>query len=95
MRRRDFIKVVAGSGAGVALYFAYPNRVQLVAGEGRSYLLSLNAPAGTVTTEVNAAYKATVASAPRAETAPAAAAGDWPSCNKTLTTERFSDLPRN
>jgi hypothetical protein len=46
MRRRDFIKVVAGSGAGVALYFAYPNRVQLVAGEGRSYLLSLNAPAG-------------------------------------------------
>ena len=53
MRRRDFIKVVAGSGAGVALYFAYPNRVQLVAGEGRSYLLSLNAPAGTVTTEVN------------------------------------------
>jgi hypothetical protein len=60
MRRRDFIKVVAGSGAGVALYFAYPNRVQLVAGEGRSYLLSLNAPAGTVTTEVNAAYKASI-----------------------------------
>jgi hypothetical protein len=45
MRRGDFIKVVAGSGSGVALYFAYPNRVQLVAGEGRSYLLSLNAPA--------------------------------------------------
>ena len=60
MRRRDFIKVVAGSGSGVALYFAYPNRVQLVAGEGRSYLLSLNAPAGTMTTEVNAAYKASI-----------------------------------
>ena len=50
----------AVAGAGVALYFAYPNRVQLVAGEGRSYLLSLNAPAGAVTTEVNAAYKASL-----------------------------------
>ena len=31
----------AVAGAGVALYFAYPNRVQLVAGEERSCLLSL------------------------------------------------------
>jgi hypothetical protein len=38
----------------------YPNRVQLVAGEVRSYLLSLNAPADTMTTEVNAAYKASI-----------------------------------
>jgi hypothetical protein len=45
---------------GRPLFFAYPNRVQLVAGEGRSYLLSLNAPAGTMTTEVNAAYKASI-----------------------------------
>src|SRR5262245_40625511 len=28
----------------------------------------------------------------RARTPPGAAAGDWPSYNKTLTTERFSDL---
>src|SRR5215472_1017861 len=30
----------AGAGAGAALYFAYPNQVQLAAGEARAYLLS-------------------------------------------------------
>ena len=39
--------VAAGVGAAAALYFAYPNQVQLVGGEARSELLSLNAPAGT------------------------------------------------
>ncbi|HXW31425.1 MAG TPA: PQQ-binding-like beta-propeller repeat protein [Xanthobacteraceae bacterium] len=76
-------------GAGVALYFAHPARVEIAAGEARNYLLSLNAPAGTVTTEENAAYKG---AAPTAAPAPGAAAGDWPSYNKTLTSERFSDL---
>jgi len=50
----------------------------------RSELLSLNAPPGTLTTEANAAYKGAAVPAP--------AAGDWPSYNKTLTTERFSAL---
>ena len=84
--------VAAGIGAGAALYFAFPNQVQLVGGETRSELLSLNAPPGTLTTEANAAYKAPAAPAPAAGRAPGAAAGDWPSYNKTLTTERFSDL---
>ena len=47
----------AGAGAGAALYFAYPNQVQLAAGEARAYLLSLNQPPGTVRTEENAASK--------------------------------------
>jgi alcohol dehydrogenase (cytochrome c) len=81
--------VAAAVGAGVALYLAFPNQVQLVGGEMRSELLSLNAPAGTLTTEANAAYKGVVAPA---AAAPVAAAGDWPTYNKTLTTERFSDL---
>jgi alcohol dehydrogenase (cytochrome c) len=84
--------VAAGVGAAAALYFAYPNQVQLAGGETRSELLSLNAPAGTLTTEQNAAYKGPSTSAPVAGTAAAATAGDWPSYNKTLTTERFSDL---
>ena len=50
--------IAAGVGASAALYFAYPNQVQLVGGETRSELLSLNAPPGTLTTEANAAYKA-------------------------------------
>lgn len=80
-------------GAGAALFFAYPTRVELAAGAARSYILSLNAPPGTVTTEENAAYKGgTAAPQSAAAAAPGAAAGDWPSYNKTLTSERFSDL---
>ena len=59
--------VAAGVGAAAALYFAFPNQVQLVGGETRSELLSLNAPPGALTTEANAAYKGAAA--------PAAAAG--------------------
>jgi alcohol dehydrogenase (cytochrome c) len=96
-RRFEIIIIVlvalgaAGLGAGAALYFAYPAQVTIAGGEARNYLLSLNAPAGTVTTEENAAYKGSSAPAPAARTAPATA-GDWPSYNKTLTSERFSDL---
>jgi alcohol dehydrogenase (cytochrome c) len=49
-------------------------------------------PPGTLTREQNTAYKGAAAPAPAAGTAPGAAAGDWPSYNKTLTSERFSDL---
>ena len=77
-------------GAGAALYFAYPNQAQFVGGEAREAVLSLNAPPGTVTTEENPAFKA--ASTAPASAGAAAATGDWPSYNKTLTTERFSDL---
>ena len=80
-------------GAGAALYFAYPVQVGAVAGAARSTLLSLNEPPGTVKTEENPVYKASAApSQPRAGRAPSAAASDWPSYNKTLTTERYSEL---
>src|SRR5262249_37896808 len=80
-------------GAGVALYFAHPVQVGAVAGAVRSTILSFNEPPGTVRTEENPAYKAPAApSQPPAAAGPSAAAGDWPSYNKTLTTERFSDL---
>jgi glucose dehydrogenase len=55
----------------------------------------LVAPPGTTTTESNAAYKGAgaVAPSPLAEAASAAAnAGDWPSYNRTLTSERYSPL---
>jgi alcohol dehydrogenase (cytochrome c) len=83
----------AAAGAGVALYFAYPNQVSLLAGEARSYVLSLNQPPGTVRTEENTVFEsATSTPAATATATPGAAAGDWPSYNKTLTSERFSDL---
>jgi alcohol dehydrogenase (cytochrome c) len=79
-------------GAGAALYFAYPVQVGTVAGAVRSTLLSYNEPPGTLKTEQNSAYKAPAAPAQPPASAPSAAAGDWPSYNRTLTTERYSDL---
>lgn len=95
MRRREAVivaiaMVVAGGvGAGI-VYLVTPTRVEIAVGATRGALLSLNAPAGTLTTEQNADYKPAAAAAPT--TAPVVSAGDWPSYNKTLTSERFSDL---
>jgi alcohol dehydrogenase (cytochrome c) len=85
--------VAAGIGAVGALYFTHPVQVSAVAGAARSTLLSFDEPPGTVTTEDNPAYKATAApQSSGAPVPPPAAAGDWPSYNKTLTTERYSEL---
>ena len=61
----------------------------------RNYLITLFAPSGTATTESNAAYKGAgtvTPSAPAAVQTATATAGDWPSYNKTLTSERYSQL---
>src|SRR5437879_2482597 len=84
---------VAGAAVAGGLYLAYPVQVSTIAGLTRNYLISWPAPPGTITTELNAAYKeaGAVASSPAAEASPSTAA-DWPSYNKTLTSERYSQL---
>lgn len=82
--------VAAVVGAGIAYYVAHPTRTEIAGAEVRNILLSLNASQGTITTEQNSAFKA-VATPSAAGPAPGTA-GDWPSYNKTLTSERFSDL---
>jgi alcohol dehydrogenase (cytochrome c) len=82
--------IAAVVGAGIAYYVAHPARTEIAGAELRNIALSLNAPEGTLTTEQNPAFKAAAAPPPAAP-APAAA-GDWPSYNKTLTSERFSEL---
>src|SRR5262245_13115142 len=76
--------VLAAATAG-ALYYACPVRVSIFGGLTRNYLITLFAPSGTATTESNAAYKGAAAVAPSApaEIPASAAAGDWPSYNKT------------
>jgi alcohol dehydrogenase (cytochrome c) len=64
--------------------------VEVGIGDLRGAILSLFAPAGTIATETNPNYKG--AAAPTPATPPSPAAADWPSYNKTLTSERFSDL---
>ena len=85
---------MTGAAVGGGLYLAYPVQVTTLAAMARNYLLSWSAPPGTTTTELNAAYKAqTAASSPAAEaSSPSAAAGDWPSYNRTLNSERYSQL---
>jgi alcohol dehydrogenase (cytochrome c) len=64
--------------------------IEVDVGDLRGEILSLFAPAGAVATERNPDYKSPATPAPAAPPSPAAA--DWPSYNKTLTSQRFSDL---
>jgi alcohol dehydrogenase (cytochrome c) len=85
--------VIVAVGAG-ALYWAFPVRVSILAGLTRNYILSWSAPRGTASIEFNPAYQgaATLALSPVAAALPAASAGDWPSYNRTLTSERYAEL---
>jgi alcohol dehydrogenase (cytochrome c) len=65
-------------------------RIEVGVGDLRGEILSLFAPPGAIATEANPNYKGAASPAPAAPPSPAAA--DWPSYNKTLTSERFSDL---
>jgi alcohol dehydrogenase (cytochrome c) len=92
-RRLEIIIVALGvavMGAGITSSLADEAGVEARVGELRGAVLSLFAPAGAVATETNPNYKGAAAPAPAALASPAAA--DWPSYNKTLTSERFSDL---
>jgi len=64
--------------------------VEVGVGELRGEILSLFAPRGAVVMEANPNYKGAAAPAPAAPPSPAVA--DWRSYNKTLTSERFSNL---
>ena len=90
--------VVVGAAVGGVVVYTHFLQTELLGGMVLNYFKSMNAPPGTLTTELNPAYQASQApaGASAAAGAPAAAAGateaDWPSYNKTLTSERFSDL---
>ena len=81
---------VIGVATGGGLYYAYPVQVSTLAGLTRNYIISLVAPAGSITTEMNADYKGAEAVA---HAAPAEVpAEDWPSYNRTLSSERYSQI---
>jgi len=85
--------VVLGAAAAGALYLAFPVRISILAALTRNYIMSWSAPPGTATIESNPAYKGTAALAlsPAAEAA-LPGPGDWPSYNRTLTSERYAQL---
>src|SRR6516165_7549944 len=75
------------------LSYAYWDQTVLIGSMAINYVRYWSAPAGILETEVagTAAQAVPTASAvPQA--APSGTAGDWPSYNKTLTSNRFSEL---
>src|SRR5262245_23655758 len=87
--------VAIGAATAGALYWAFPVRVSILAGLTRNFILSWSAPRGTATVESNPTFKgaAALALSPAAVAPlPGANAGDWPSYNRTLTSERYSQL---
>jgi alcohol dehydrogenase (cytochrome c) len=89
------VLAVIGAVTGVGLLLAYPAATMFAGGMGVNFLKTLGAPAGTISTESNPTYKApeVVGPSSSAEAPPASAvAGDWPSYNRTLSSDRFSPL---
>jgi alcohol dehydrogenase (cytochrome c) len=84
----------AAAAAGRVLYRVYPVQVSVFAALTRNTIRSWRAPAGETTTEVNAAYKGASVPPPTLSTVRTvdATGDDWPSYNRTLTSERFSSL---
>jgi alcohol dehydrogenase (cytochrome c) len=71
----------------------FPYHSALYAGLARNYVWSWSAPAGATTTEANPAAKAEASASASTAAAPSATASlDWPSYNRTLTSERFANL---
>jgi len=101
MRTRNAV-LAATALAGVAAVavagavFANWDKAAPIVAMGINYVRYLSAPAGTLTTEV--ASTPVAAPAPAAspsstpDQTPGATADDWPSYNKTLTSNRFSGL---
>jgi alcohol dehydrogenase (cytochrome c) len=87
------IVVVGIATAGLS--YAYWDQTVLIASMAINYVRYWSAPAGTLETEV---AQTGAAAAPSASTSPASpqvaggVEGDWPSYNKTLTSNRFSQL---
>jgi len=86
--------VAAGAGAGFALYRAYPVQTSLFVALARNALHSWGAPRGATMTERNPDYTAPPEAHQPALIAVAASKpdGDWPSYNRTLSSERYSPL---
>ena len=89
------VVVLAGAVVGGVVYTHFI-QTELLGGRVLNYFKSLNAPAGTAVAEINPDFKAPVGLVSGASAtgviAPSAGDSDWPSYNKTLTSERFSGL---
>jgi alcohol dehydrogenase (cytochrome c) len=88
------VLAMAAPRAKGVVYRSFPIQSAIFAGLARNYIWSWSAPPGATTTERNSAYTGdeTSAPAPLPAAPPANPTGDWPSYNRTLTSERFANL---
>jgi alcohol dehydrogenase (cytochrome c) len=85
---------------GAVLVYAYWNKAVPIAAMGINYVRYLSAPAGTIKTEQAAAVSgsrspsasATLPTPQLSSSQPGAGENDWPSYNKTLKSDRYSQL---
>ena len=94
---RALLGVIVVIGIAVAgLLYVYWDQFVPIAALGINYVRYVSAPAGTLETEVaqtGAAAEPSASTAPASsQGAPGATEGDWPSYNRTLTSDRFSAL---
>src|SRR5271168_101100 len=85
------VLIVAGAVIGGGLYLAFPVQMSTIGGLTHVYFLTMNPPAGTLTTESNAAYQAPAAAVPASGDA-SSPSNDWPSYNRTVGSQRYSTL---
>jgi len=90
------VVVLGGAVVGGVIYTHFI-QTELLGGRVLNTFKSMNQPAGTAVTELNPAFAATPVgpvsgASPASAAPPSAADSDWPSYNKTLTSERFSTL---
>src|SRR5215475_5014337 len=92
---RALVAIVVGGIAIAGLSYAYWDTTVLIGSTAINYMRYWSAPAGTLETEVaqtgTAAQPASTASA-SPQAASGGSDGDWPNYNKTLTSNRFSQL---
>jgi alcohol dehydrogenase (cytochrome c) len=85
---------VLGALAAALIFSNWDDSVKIVS-LGINYFRYMGAPAGTITTEFAAASKQPMPARQNSSarvSAPDSEQGDWPSYNKTLTSNRFSSL---
>ncbi len=90
--------VIIGIVTG-GLVYVYWNQMVPIAALAINYVRYWSAPVGTLATEVAptgaAAQPSGSTAAPSQQAGSSGTEGDWPSYNKTLTSDRFSELERD
>src|SRR5215813_12407690 len=86
--------IVVGGIAVGGLSYVFWDQTVLIGSAAINYVRYWSAPPGTLETEVSQTAAAAQPSAASAspQAAPGGTEGDWPSYNKTLTSNRFSPL---